>query len=58
MEWRYAPLRFTNREAWLKHGEKEVWRVATHREEAKDKHTGVYTTRPAGAIVLPEKKEP
>ena len=39
--------------------DKEVWRVAFHREDAKDKHTGSYTTRPAGTIVLPEeKKEP
>jgi hypothetical protein len=57
LEWRYAPVRFTNREAWLKHGDKEVWRVATHREEGNDTCPGIYTTRYAGRITLPAPKE-
>jgi hypothetical protein len=58
LEWRYAPVRFSTRELWLKSGDKEVWRVPAHREGGKDTHTDVYTTRYAGKIVLPEKKEP
>jgi hypothetical protein len=58
LEWRYAPVTFTNREIWLKHGGKEVWRLPVHREEGKDVCTGVYTTRYAGQIVLPPAKAP
>jgi len=27
VRWHYAPVRFTNREAWLKYKGEEVWRV-------------------------------
>jgi hypothetical protein len=55
LEWRYAPVRFTNREVWLTHDDKEVWRVPFHREEGTDPCTGIYTTRHAGKITLPPK---
>ncbi len=55
-EWRYAPLRFTTRELWVKHGDKEVWRVPVHREEGKDACTSLYTARPVGRITLPPPK--
>jgi hypothetical protein len=59
LEWRYAPLRFTTREVWLTHGDRELWRVPFHREEGKAICTGLYTTRPVGKIALPaEKKGP
>lgn len=58
LEWRYAPLRFTNREVWLTHDGKEVWRLPFHREEGKEVCTGVYTTRPAGTIIVPPKEGP
>jgi hypothetical protein len=57
LEWRYAPLRFTTREVWVKHGDKEVWRVPVHREEGKEVCTGLYTTRPVGKITFPPAKE-
>ena len=56
LEWRYAPVRFSNRELWLKHGDKEIWRVPVHREEGNDHYTGVYTTRYAGTIIVPRPK--
>jgi hypothetical protein len=59
LEWRYALLRFSNRELWLKHGDKEVWRVPSHNEGGKEAQTDIYTTRYAGKIMpLAEKKEP
>ncbi len=59
LEWRCAPLRFTNREAWLTHKDKEIWRVPVHREEEGEVCTAIYTTRYAGKITLPaEKKNP
>jgi hypothetical protein len=57
LEYCYAPLRFTTREVWLEHSDKEVWRVPFHREDGKDTHAGVYTTRPSGLITLPEPKK-
>jgi len=58
LEWRYAPLRFSNRELWLKNGDDEVWRVPVHRENRDDPYTGVYTTRYAGEIQPAPKKNP
>lgn len=59
LEWRYAPLRFTNREVWVKHDDKEVWRVPVHSGEGGEVWTEIYTTRYAGRITLPaEKKDP
>ena len=57
LEWRYAPLRFSNRELWLVHDDKEVWRVPGHREDEKEICTGIYTTRYAGKITLPPPKD-
>jgi hypothetical protein len=57
LEWRYAPLRFTTREVWVTHGDKEVWRVPVHREEGTEVCTGVYTTRVVGSIELPLAKQ-
>ena len=56
LEWRYAPARFTNREVWLTHNDKEIWRVPFHREAGTDTWTDVYTTRYAGKITLPPPK--
>jgi hypothetical protein len=59
LDWRYAPLRFTTREVWLTHGDRELWRVPVHREQGREVCTSLYTTRPVGKIVLPaEKKGP
>jgi hypothetical protein len=56
-EWRFAPVQFTNRELWVKHDDKEIWRVPPHRESG-DPHTGIYTTRYGGEIAPAPKKEP
>jgi hypothetical protein len=42
--WFYAPVRFSNREVWLKLHETEVWRGPVHREPAADSQL-IYTTR-------------
>jgi len=52
-KWFYAPVRFTNREVWLKHREKEVWRGAFHREEGGPESTWIYTTRYLATIPDP-----
>jgi hypothetical protein len=57
LEWRYAPARFTNREVWLKHDDKEIWRVPVHREGGNT-CTGIYTTRYVGKIPVAPKKDP
>ena len=57
LEWRFAPIRFSNRELWLKSGDREVWRVPPHREEGGDPWTEAYTTRYAGRIALPPPKK-
>jgi hypothetical protein len=48
VQWFYAPARFTNREAWLRHQGKEVWRA--------DRATvGIFdgvTTKPYGAFQM------
>jgi len=43
LAWEYAPVRFSNRELWLKHHEVEVWRGPSHREPAGESGL-VYTT--------------
>ena len=43
---------------WLEVGAKEIWRVPVHHEEGKEICTGIYTTRPAGTIVLEPQKAP
>lgn len=61
LEWRLAPVRFSNRELWLKSGDRELWRVGAHRDERGDTWTDAYTTRYAGRITLPKvepKKDP
>jgi hypothetical protein len=58
LEWRYAPARFSNRELWLTHGDRELWRVPVHREEGGDTCGDIYTTRYAGEIKLVPKKVP
>lgn len=45
LAWFYAPVRFTNREVWLKHRNQEVWRGAFHREQPGSESTLIYTTR-------------
>jgi len=42
LRWRFAPVRFTNREAWLKYNGKEVWRSAAGSVDVFD---GVTTKR-------------
>jgi hypothetical protein len=44
MAWEYAPVRFSNRELWLKHHDQEVWRGLVHREAGTDSDQ-IYTTR-------------
>lgn len=54
LEWRYGLAQFSNRELWVTHNDKEIWRVPVHREEGVNTQTGVYTTRYAGRIALPK----
>ncbi|HEX5104610.1 MAG TPA: hypothetical protein VFV87_12405 [Pirellulaceae bacterium] len=42
--WQYAPVRFSNRTVWLTRGDKEVWRVESHREPAGQSTSLIYTT--------------
>ncbi len=42
--WFFAPVRFSNREVWLMHHDKEVWRGEVHQEPQGDSQA-VYTTR-------------
>jgi hypothetical protein len=53
--WHYAPVRFSTRELWLRYHEKEIWRVATHREPNANATDRVYTT--AYAKVLPPRAD-
>lgn len=46
-QWQYAPARITNRPAWIRLGNEEVWRVEGHSEEAGT-ITRPYTTFYAG----------
>lgn len=58
LEWWIAPVRYSNRELWLKSGDRELWRVPVHRDERGDTWSNPYTTRYAGRITLPPKKNP
>lgn len=45
LRWFYAPVRFTNREVWLKHSNIEVWRDAMHNLETGAVSTSIYMLR-------------
>lgn len=55
-QWQYAPARITNRPAWIRLGDAEVWRVDTHTEEA-GAITRPYTTFYAGHKTAAELKD-
>jgi len=57
LAWHFAPVRFSNREVWLKHHEREVWRVDSHQEPQGNQTTQPYTTAFARSIHQPEAKE-
>lgn len=42
--WHYAPVQFTNREAWLKCDGREIWRIEPHQEPQGGVNAGLYTT--------------
>ncbi|HUY91547.1 MAG TPA: hypothetical protein VMV10_22595 [Pirellulales bacterium] len=48
--WHYAPVRFSNRELWLKYAGSEVWRVEAHQEPQGGVVTALYTTAYARTI--------
>jgi hypothetical protein len=52
MAWEYAPVRFSNRELWLKHHEQEVWRGPSHREPSGESDL-IYTTHYLETIDVP-----
>ena len=56
-QWQYAPARITNRPAWIRLGDDEVWRVEGHTEEA-GVITRPYTTFYAGTRTAEELKPP
>jgi hypothetical protein len=45
LRWFYAPVRFTNREVWLKHRDVEVWRDSRHDFEGGRLSTSIYMLR-------------
>jgi hypothetical protein len=47
LTWHYAPVRFSTRELWLKLNDKEVWRVAAHKEPPPGATNLLYTTEHA-----------
>jgi hypothetical protein len=53
--WFFAPVRFSNRELWLKHHNVEVWRGPVHQEPDPESHL-VYTTRYRETIEDPRPK--
>lgn len=53
LAWFYAPVRFSNRELWLKLHDHEVWRGPFHSEPAAES-TGIYTTRYLTTISDPQ----
>jgi hypothetical protein len=55
--WTYAPVRFSNRQVWLKQDGKEVWRVAGHQEPG-DATDLIYTTAYARTAAKDLPKEP
>lgn len=57
LSWSFAPVRFSNREIWLKHRDTEVWRGPVHQEPETESQS-IYTTRYLTTIAdpaLPEK---
>lgn len=59
MQWHYAPVRFTWREVWLMHGDREVWRALEHNEFRRggDLHDS-YVTCETGAVKLKKPAAP
>ena len=57
LAWSYAPVRFSNRQVWLKADGKEVWRVAGHREPGETTDL-IYTTAYARTAPKEPMKEP
>lgn len=55
--WRYAPVRMTNKPAWIKHRDVEVYRVDGYSESAAV-NTGNYTTFYAGRFAVPAAATP
>lgn len=55
-QWQYAPARITNRPAWIRLGEAEVWRVDSHSEQGGP-ITIPYTTFYAGQKTAAELKD-
>jgi hypothetical protein len=44
LAWHFAPIRFSNRQVWLKYDGREMWRVEGHREPAGNATDLLYTT--------------
>lgn len=57
LTWCFAPVRFSNRGVWLKHGEKDVWGVKGHSEPKGKTTTLIYTTGFARSMPSQEKSE-
>jgi hypothetical protein len=57
LRWYYAPVRFTNREVWLKHRGVEVWRDGMHNLEGGSLSTSIYMLRNLETIPDPEPDE-
>jgi hypothetical protein len=55
--WHYAPVRFSTRELWLTHHDKEVWRVAAH-QEPKTESAMIYSTAYARSMLLENNSAP
>jgi hypothetical protein len=56
--WHYAPVRFSNREVWLRRDGVEVWRAASHREPEGATTDQVYTTAYARTAPITELETP
>lgn len=54
LSWQYAPVLFTNRQVWLKHGDREVWHAEPHQEPAGKQSDKLFTT--AFARSIPNRK--
>jgi hypothetical protein len=55
--WHYAPVRFSTRELWLTHADKEVWRASAH-QEPKSESAMSYTTAFARTMLLENRSPP
>jgi hypothetical protein len=55
--WYYAPVRFTNREVWLKHRDVEVWRDGVRNLENGVFSTLTYTLGHLETIADPDPNE-